>query len=497
MSLGPIAVTIAVVFLLIGLAYLVNSGRGPRPGREVPPNLAPYLTDEDLETSRLNKTLTAALFSSALLAISLPLYFLTESGRQADFVELFEEEAVHIGELIYMEQSPENPEGFGCIACHGAEGVGGGADYIEARTGASVSWIAPSLNDIFYRYDDEEVRYWLIWGRQGSPMPAWGVEAGGPLNDQQLDFVIEYLKSIQISQEEAVTAVDRKVAAELSTLEGAPAKIDEAIRVQTNELAAIVSAPERLRWAEDLAEDLKQVLDDSGTGLDTDLDGLSDDSETLINRISELAFANVGTDATPDTTAAADRLILELDPTDAFSSTDRTGEPVPDRRAAAVFLAELESQVTILSPLAANNDTIREASEAALANLESARAAERYSVDLAALADAAFDGRVDEAERAYGLYSAYCARCHTAGYSAGPVATLEPGSGALGPSLRDGRSLVQFPDAEDHYEFILNGSVNGQSYGVNGIGRGWMPGFGAVLSEADLRLIVEFERSLR
>jgi hypothetical protein len=128
MSLGPIAVTIAVVFVLVGLAYLVNSGRGPRPGREVPPNLSPYLTDEDLETSRLNKTLTAALFSSALLAVALPLYFLTESGRQADFVEMFEEEAVHIGELIYMEQSPDNPEGFGCIACHGAEGVGGGAD---------------------------------------------------------------------------------------------------------------------------------------------------------------------------------------------------------------------------------------------------------------------------------------------------------------------------------------------------------------------------------
>ncbi|MBT8215432.1 MAG: hypothetical protein KJO17_01130, partial [Acidimicrobiia bacterium] len=64
MSLGPVAVTIAVVFILGGLAYLVNSGRGARPGREVPPNLAPYLTDEDLENSRLNKTLFTALFSS-------------------------------------------------------------------------------------------------------------------------------------------------------------------------------------------------------------------------------------------------------------------------------------------------------------------------------------------------------------------------------------------------------------------------------------------------
>jgi mono/diheme cytochrome c family protein len=76
------------------------------------------------------------------------------------------------------------------------------------------------------------------------------------------------------------------------------------------------------------------------------------------------------------------------------------------------------------------------------------------------------------------------------------VATLEPGSGALGPSLREGRSVVQFPDSEDHYEFILGGSENGIGYGVNGIGRGWMPAFGTLLSQADLRLIVAFERSL-
>ena len=81
-------------------------------------------------------------------------------------------------------------------------------------------------------------------------------------------------------------------------------------------------------------------------------------------------------------------------------------------------------------------------------------------------------------------------------WSAGPQATLEPGSGALGPALRASRSVVQFPDAEDHYEFIVVGSDNGQPYGVNGIGRGWMPGFGAVLTEADIRLIVDYERSL-
>ncbi len=44
---------------------------------------------------------------------------------------------------------------------------------------------------------------------------------------------------------------------------------------------------------------------------------------------------------------------------------------------------------------------------------------------------------------------------------------------------------------------VIKGSVAGELYGLNGIGRGWMPGFGTVLSENDLMLIVRFERALR
>ena len=43
----------------------------------------------------------------------------------------------------------------------------------------------------------------LVYGRPFSPMPAWGVEGGGPLNDQQIDNLIAYLESIQITPEEA------------------------------------------------------------------------------------------------------------------------------------------------------------------------------------------------------------------------------------------------------------------------------------------------------
>lgn len=496
MSLGPFAVALAVGFLLLGLAYLVNSSRAPRRDPEVPPNLQPYLTDDDLENKRLNKTLVAALLSSAFLAVALPAYFATESGRQQEFVERFEAEALSIGEDIYNVPSSDNPEGFGCIACHGPSGGGGSALFTDPRTGASVSWKAPSLNDVFFRYDEDEVRYWVVWGRAGTPMPAWGTEAGGPLNEQQLDFVLLYLESFQITQEEALARVDSRVDRELSSLGSAPEAIQTAIAQQEKEIILIESATNRFGWATSLRRDLSLVLASADEGFDTDRDGLSDDAELQINRISELAFANVGSDATRLSAIERDRLILLLDVNLAFSTTDSVGEPVADAVAAANLLAELDAQLAALGPAAENQARLMESAEQTLVNLELAASEARYEVDFDQLADSGFGGDVAAAERAYGLFAASCARCHTAGFSAGWVATLEPGSGALAPSLREGRAVVQFPDDEDHYEFILGGSENGIGYGVNGIGRGWMPGFGTLLSEADLRLIVAFERSL-
>jgi mono/diheme cytochrome c family protein len=45
-------------------------------------------------------------------------------------------------------------------------------------------------------------------------------------------------------------------------------------------------------------------------------------------------------------------------------------------------------------------------------------------------------------------------------------------------------------------EFIVNGSVNGKGYGVNGVGGGKMPGFGAVLPESDIGLVIDYLRGM-
>ena len=142
------------------------------------------------------------------------------------------------------------------------------------------------------------------------------------------------------------------------------------------------------------------------------------------------------------------------------------------------------------------NDQFVEPVVAGIAFLEDALERKAWEVDFGAVASAAGLSRSD-AERAVGLYNAYCARCHTAGYSAGVEFEQEPGSGAWAPALTQGRTVVQFPDEASHIDFIINGANASEEYGVNGIsGVGGMPGFGTVLSQEDIELIVRYERSM-
>ena len=88
--------------------------------------------------------------------------------------------------------------------CHGGAGVGGVATVrVNDQNGqfvAEVDWIAPALNNVLYRYNEDQVRYILNYGRPGTPMAAWGADGGGPLTTQQIDNVIDYLWSVQLER---------------------------------------------------------------------------------------------------------------------------------------------------------------------------------------------------------------------------------------------------------------------------------------------------------
>ena len=621
---------ITVIALVAGIAWLgmlfVSAIRN-RGGEEVAPNLRPGIDDEKIETRRLEGGQKAAIAFSAFLAISLPLYFLTEQERQAGFVDEFSTASITRGERIVAE--------FACFSCHGPEGSGGTTSYVEKRSGVTVSWAVPSLDDVFFRYEEDEVNFWVTYGRGNTPMPAWGIPGGGPLNEEQVVDVVNYLKTIQIAQDEYLGKVEPGVNTALDTLANADGTVETAILEQSQVVAEIEAAPADVAVVTPLAERSRETLDGAGTGIDSDADGLSDAAETELSAISQeavdgfrimepvtldpaVADAELAADALAaiETAAETDPIVRSnlaaietamsdgaVDPAVGLSDAALTileetrtaaveagievpasvedidganalvaaldaaataTEPVqgaadlsaaattaiedgsdpdgdglstaaentitsqidaaisatmptqvalvvldpinpasvggePDLTTANTMVGNLESLATTLTVTEQNQSALLESEQGGLAFLEESLQAKRYSIDFAGVAEA-MGSSEEEAQRAVGLFNSKCARCHTAGYSAGVPYTQEAGSGGFGPALWDGRPTVQFGEANEDPEqdllvqFIVRGSEAETPYGINGFGSGRMPAFGSALALEDVELLAAYLR---
>lgn len=309
-----------VVALVVGWAvFLVvaikRSGEAPGDEMATAPNRRPYFDDEALEGPRLERAQIWAVITLFITVLGLFVYWLDEPSRQAGAIVGFDKRAASRGFVLFQPATSNVPEGnighFGCGGCHGSVGQGGVAQFaITDDLGRSrpVKWTAPSLDDVLLRFDDDEVRTVITYGRANTPMPPWGVEGGGPMNSQQVNDLIAYIKSIQLK---------------------------------------------------------------------------------------------------------------------------------PDK------------------------------------------ARERA-------AEAGLDGAA--------LFDQFCSRCHTKGWSYGEPEA--PGGGAFAPNLTGRSTISQFPDITKHLELVTEGSKFKRPYGTRGEGSGRMPGFGLLLTEAQIRAIVEYERSL-
>ena len=469
---SSLSITLIAFGIIAALAFFTAAGfRGSGKVNDYAPNLSKYRADDDLETKTLDRTLTVAVLLASILTIMIPLYYLGEQERQEGFVEEFDEVSVERGEHLYEE--------FGCGNCHGVDGSGGAASYVEKRSGINVTWTAPAINNVFYRYDDEEVRYWLIYGRANSPMPAWGLEGGGPMNDGQLDDLIEYMHHFQITQESELRTIEMNINSSLSRLDTSELLVENEIARQKELIQSVEEAPSKLPVVEKAVQDVTALLSKEG-GIDTDEDGLSDSTETELSTYSASISEALGTS------------ILNLDPDNEQSIPGRK-----DLSVAKGYLSQLESELINIRIVSEGYDKFINEAETGLAFLEKALDEKLWEISFDEIAKSTFDGDLEKAKRAVGLFNAYCARCHTAGYSAGVAYTKEIASGGLGPALRAGRANIQFKQREDLIDFIVKGSVNGKAYGVNGVGGGKMPGFGAVLPESDIALIIDYLRGMK
>lgn len=214
----------AVIAVLVGIGAVVFIAANLRSARpevgseiELAPNRKPYLDDEALETVRLNRTLRWALVLLIICSVSIPLYWLAEPGRQSGAIEEYQRIFVSRGEERYVEGSQ-------CQNCHGPEGVGGLAPYTitdsENRFVANVQWRAPALNTVLLRFSRDEVTYIINYGRPFSPMVGWGAAVNkGPLNEQQISNLVDYLESIQLTPDQARKEIATELAVELGLLD--------------------------------------------------------------------------------------------------------------------------------------------------------------------------------------------------------------------------------------------------------------------------------------
>jgi len=373
-----------------------------------PANLTKFLEDEDLEGRRLERVLGWSLLFVLVIAISLPVYFLVEPGRQVVAKDAFLARSVARGAVLFANNQSltyDSTKSLLCANCHGTKAEGGAAPFViqpesdlcvAAQNKGNpnvpeclprqVSWQAPALNTVLLRFSRDQVKHILNYGRPGTPMPAWGIVSGkGVLNAQSIDDLVNYLASLQIPSARAKS---------IST----------------------------------------QAVGEYRTG-----------GKQLVTQ-QQVALAK----------AQGDLAKAQADPT-----------------ATPVGLAQAQAGVAT-----------------AQAQLDAALA---YSTEVQGLSDGAI------------LFRLNCARCHTKAWSYYDPTNLKvpppppQGSGAYGPSLRNGSTLLQFPGKageQGQFDWVAVGIPENQQYGVRGISSGRMPHFANQLNEAEITAIVRYERSL-
>ncbi|MFA9446264.1 c-type cytochrome [Egicoccus sp. AB-alg6-2] len=214
---APMVILVGALAAFAIAYFVVGPGkrkRGPQRLGDIPLSMRPYHSDEELETTGMERAMAWGVALAVFASLFLPLYWLIEPGRINNRVDEFYEQDVAAGRALFAEA---------CASCHGTNLEGGSAPHPNQDIQAP--WPAPSLDNIVARYQDSEIVtdvaefiYMTIEkGRAGTPMPAFGVGEGGQYSDQQLQAIRTYILSVQTGEVDA----DEGEAGEAQAFEGA------------------------------------------------------------------------------------------------------------------------------------------------------------------------------------------------------------------------------------------------------------------------------------
>lgn len=190
---------VLVVLLVVG-AMTARRIRGPRTSDvpDIPAAMAPGPSDADLERPLLEKLQAWAMVFFVFFSVWIPVYWLIEPSQNVSDERFQSEEALERGRMTTEEfEEGVNELGFGCIRCHG-DGLTGGTNFFESNFVA-----VPNLTDVCGRLTFEQIAETIRDGRAGTDMPSWSIRSAGPLDDQQINDLLEYIVSIQSIPEDS------------------------------------------------------------------------------------------------------------------------------------------------------------------------------------------------------------------------------------------------------------------------------------------------------
>ena len=508
-----IGLTVGALVLIAFVALFIRNIMAARPelGSEIElaANRKEYLSDEELEGTKLDRSLTFALAMLAILAVALPLYWLAEPGRQDGAVEAYNASFESRGEGTYAV-------GAQCVNCHAAGGAGGVAPYVlqdgDGQFVANAQWMAPALDNVLLRYSEDEVRYILNFGRPGSPMAAWGTPGGGPLTTQQVDNVIIYLRTLQVQNLDPIEI-------NLAGTDDPNDPESEAAREAANEVAAEIRAEVDRSIAEGEFSSIGEAV--FNLGLYSGYQG-----GALSCARCHTAGWSLGPDVAPDVLEPGvagcgggdpsgigfnlcGGSVKDRFPDDTWKRADGTWLPPEGLDDDQGFYIEAADGSKVR--LDANGSPVTDAGERYLILTgvstvvdDEATPAPELEGDLAAC------GYVSQLwQPETGLAYPFAAGVEPeVDEESGDFIEPEVLSSADVPGdvyqLSDGQligdcTIVAMPErtSQAHYNFIYNGADAGAGYGEGGLSAaGMMPGFGAMLPPDYIQAVVDYERGL-
>jgi mono/diheme cytochrome c family protein len=207
--------------------------------------------------------------------VSLPVYWLREPARQEESIAYFDEGAVERGTVLFANDLSEHFDSatsLQCANCHGVDGTGGSAPYVYTPPGGTsndvvrLAWAAPALDTVLLRFTEDEVRDIITFGRPGTPMQAWGTLGGGPKNEQAVNDLVAFIRSIQLTPEAAQARAVEELDAARDAAGAAVERAEEALDAARTGLTSAEQALADLEVDGDATE--KQLADARAAVLD-------------------------------------------------------------------------------------------------------------------------------------------------------------------------------------------------------------------------------------